>query len=72
MPALVFHGTADDTVPLATTDAFRAAHPDRVREVQVAGANHVESWNVDPAGYAAREGAFLGCVTSGTPAVCTG
>ena len=56
VPALVFHGTADDTVPLATTDAFRAAHPDLVQEVQVPGANHVESWNVDPAGYGRGRG----------------
>jgi pimeloyl-ACP methyl ester carboxylesterase len=73
VPALVFHGTDDDTVPPSTTDAFRAAHPSLVQEVRVAGANHVESWNVDPAGYSARETAFLGCVTGPTPAAtCAG
>jgi uncharacterized protein len=73
VPALDFHGTADDTVPLATSDAFRAAHPGQVQEVRVPGANHVESWNADPAGYAARETAFLGCVTAATrAATCTG
>jgi pimeloyl-ACP methyl ester carboxylesterase len=68
VPALVFHGTADGTVPPATSDAFRAAHPDLVSEVRVTGASHVGSWNVDPAAYEAREAAFLGCVTAPAPA----
>jgi pimeloyl-ACP methyl ester carboxylesterase len=63
VPALVFHGTADQTVPVSTSDAFRAAHPALVQEVRVPGAGHVASWNADPAGYSAREVAFLGCVT---------
>ena len=73
VPALVFHGSVDDTVPLSTTDAFRDAHPSLVQEVRVTGANHVESWNVDPSGYSARETAFLGCVTGPAPAAtCAG
>lgn len=63
VPALVFHGTADATVPIATSDAFRQAHPHLVQEVRVAGADHVESWNVDPGAYEATESAFLGCAT---------
>jgi pimeloyl-ACP methyl ester carboxylesterase len=74
-PALVFHGTADDTVPISTSDRFRADHPDLVREVRVPGATHVESWNVDPERYTATEGAFLSCVAAAadTPAAvaCT-
>jgi pimeloyl-ACP methyl ester carboxylesterase len=73
VPALLFHGTEDGTVPLSTSDAFRAAHPSLVQEVRVTGADHVESWNVDPAGYTARETAFLGCVTGPAPATtCAG
>jgi uncharacterized protein len=68
VPALVFHGTADATVPIATSDELRAAHPDLVEEVRVAGAGHVESWNRDPAAYTAREKAFLACVTAAAPA----
>jgi fermentation-respiration switch protein FrsA (DUF1100 family) len=68
VPALVFHGTEDDTVPLRTSDELRAAHPDLVEEVAVAGAGHVESWNRNPADYTAREGAFLACVTAAAPA----
>jgi pimeloyl-ACP methyl ester carboxylesterase len=68
VPALVFHGTADDTVPLRTSDELRASAPDLVQEVVVPGAGHVRSWNVDPAGYERREAAFLACVTAAAPA----
>jgi pimeloyl-ACP methyl ester carboxylesterase len=71
VPALVFHGTEDDTVPLSTTDAFSAAHPALVQAVRVTGAGHVESWNVDPAAYSARESAFLGCVTAAAVPTCS-
>jgi hypothetical protein len=66
VPALVFHGTEDDTVPITTSDRFRAEQPDLVREVRVPGATHVESWNVDPGRYDATEDAFLSCVTAAT------
>jgi fermentation-respiration switch protein FrsA (DUF1100 family) len=59
VPALVFHGTADKTVPVASSDAFTASHPRLVQEVRVAGAAHVESWNADPARYTAHVSAFL-------------
>jgi uncharacterized protein len=70
VPALVFHGTADETVPLATTEEFRRSFPDLVTAVRVEGAGHVESWNADPDAYTAREAAFLRCVTGGRPAGC--
>ena len=72
VPALVFHGTADRTVPVGTSDAFRRAHPQLVDEVRVAGADHVESWNAAPNPYRAREETFLGCVTTGAAPACTG
>jgi alpha-beta hydrolase superfamily lysophospholipase len=71
-PTLVFHGTADRTVPVATSDALRAAHPNLVDEVRVAGADHVESWNASPATYQTREAAFLDCVTTAAARSCTG
>jgi pimeloyl-ACP methyl ester carboxylesterase len=59
VPALLFHGTADDTVPIATSDAFARQYPRLVREIRVEGAAHVGSWNVDPQRYTAASAEFL-------------
>jgi uncharacterized protein len=67
VPALVFHGTDDDTVPISVTDEFATGRPDLVQAVRVEGAGHVRSWNVDPRGYERRESAFLACVTAAEP-----
>jgi len=52
-PMLIFHGDADDTVPVGLSEAFAEARPDLVTLHVVRGAGHVESVNVAPAGYAA-------------------
>ncbi|MEP6817053.1 MAG: alpha/beta fold hydrolase [Marmoricola sp.] len=57
-PTLIFHGTVDDTVPISTSRLI-ARESKRVRLVVVPGADHVESWNVDPAAYRSRVTAFL-------------
>lgn len=73
VPALAFHGTADDTVPISSTDELAGGARDLVQAVRVAGAGHVRSWNVDPPGYERRETAFLACVTAAEPPyVCPG
>ena len=59
VPALVFHGTEDDLVPIATSDALAADRPDLVTEVRVAGAGHVRSWNTDPGRYVDEMDEFL-------------
>lgn len=59
VPALVFHGTADSTVPLRTSERLEASHPDLVTLEVVPRAEHVESWNVDPAAYDAEVARFL-------------
>jgi hypothetical protein len=62
VPALVFHGTSDDLVPISISDELAADQPDLVTRVRVPGADHVRAWNVDPAAYEARVTAFLACV----------
>lgn len=59
VPALVFHGTADETVPYSVTNRLAAAEPDLVTKVLVDGAEHVGSWNMNPQRYDTRVHAFL-------------
>jgi uncharacterized protein len=59
LPILLFHGTEDEIVPISTSDEFAAQLPDRVTYFPVPEAGHTEEWNVDPALYERRLGAFL-------------
>lgn len=59
VPALVFHGDADQTVPLSVSQDLASNHPDLVRLVITPGADHVRSWNVDIPGYESELGTFL-------------
>jgi len=59
MPALVLHGGDDLTVPLATSERLRAEHPHLVQLLVTPHADHVESWNEDPAAYDRAVRAFL-------------
>jgi uncharacterized protein len=57
-PILLFHGTADTTVPVATSDELaRRAH--EVTYVRVPGADHLDSWNLEPARYDRAVQAFV-------------
>ena len=58
-PILLFHGTADSTVPVAVSDRFAAARPDLVTYIRVHGAEHVASWNVQRAQYEQTVREFL-------------
>ena len=44
-PILLFHGDADDIVPVETSDKLAEMRPDIVRYVRCAGAAHARSWN---------------------------
>jgi pimeloyl-ACP methyl ester carboxylesterase len=59
VPILVFHGSADQTVPLTVSQRLAAARPDLVRLVIVPGAGHVRSWNAGPEPYQRRVVEFL-------------
>jgi len=59
LPVLLFHGTEDSIVPIATSDAFAAELPRWVTYYRVPRAEHTESWNVDPRLYERRLEAFL-------------
>ena len=69
VPALVFHGTGDDLVPVAITEELAADRPDLVTAVLVEGVGHVRVWNADPAAYERRVAVFLDCVR-GTGTAC--
>lgn len=57
-PILLFHGTADTRVPVATSDQLtRTARG--VTYVRVAGADHLDCWNLEPAGYDRAVQAFV-------------
>lgn len=51
VPTLVVHGTGDDVVPIAGSEALAQARPDTVTLLRVPGAGHVRSWNADPVTY---------------------
>ena len=63
LPILLFHGTEDKVVPIATSDQFAKELPGWVTYYRVPRAGHAESWNVAPALYEHRLTAFLSRVT---------
>lgn len=58
VPVLLFHGAADDFVPVGPSREFAQVVPD-VTHVPVDGAGHVRSWNVDRDRYEEALVAFL-------------
>jgi alpha-beta hydrolase superfamily lysophospholipase len=56
---LLFHGTDDTLVPIATSDGFAAARRDLIVYHRTGGADHTQSWNVDPIAYENALRSFL-------------
>jgi uncharacterized protein len=57
-PILLFQGTADRKVPAATSDQLARLAGD-VTYLRVAGADHLDSWNLEPARYDRAVQAFV-------------
>jgi alpha-beta hydrolase superfamily lysophospholipase len=64
LPILLFHGTEDKLVPIATSDQFAKELPGWVTYYRVPKAGHTEAWNVDHALYEQRLTAFLSRILS--------
>ncbi len=63
VPILLFHGDADDEVPVETSDKLYELRPDIVTYVRVKGVGHARSWNADREAYEAAVRGFLRTVT---------
>ncbi len=58
-PILLFHGVEDDIVPVDTSDELAELRPDLVSYHRIEDARHLESWNLNPAGYERLLAEFL-------------
>lgn len=58
-PILVLHGTADQTVPLSSSQRLAAERPELVELVEFPGAGHCTAYNADPTRYERVLRAFL-------------
>jgi pimeloyl-ACP methyl ester carboxylesterase len=67
VPVLLFHSDADSFVPDGPSRALARARPDLVTFVDVPGAEHTRSWNVDRAAYSAAMRRWL-VATGSVPA----
>ncbi len=56
---LVFHGSVDNTVPIAQVEKFVHARPDIVEYHRVEGGQHTRPWNIDPERYEAAVETFV-------------
>ena len=59
VPVLLFHGDADDIVPVSTSEKLAASRPDLVTYMLFQGATHVGAWNVDSSTYEAAVSEFI-------------
>jgi alpha-beta hydrolase superfamily lysophospholipase len=50
-PMLLFHGSADRTVPVTHAERLAQARPDLVEYHRIEGGEHLRPWNIDPEHY---------------------
>lgn len=65
VPILLIHGTDDEVVPIAASDAFAEALPDLVRYERFSGAGHRAAADTDPDRYEGAVRRFLADVALG-------
>ncbi|MPZ99149.1 MAG: prolyl oligopeptidase family serine peptidase [Dehalococcoidia bacterium] len=58
-PILLFHGDADDVVPVETSRELASLRPELVIYVEVEDAGHTRAWNANPEAYEAQVREFL-------------
>ena len=59
VPVLLFHGGADETVPVSISQRFSESRPDVVTYEFFEGAPHVGAWNAAPVRYEAAVREFI-------------
>jgi pimeloyl-ACP methyl ester carboxylesterase len=69
LPILLFHGEADDWVPIETSDEFAEALPAWVTYYRVPRAGHTHAWNVNPPLYERRVRSFFKAHTEPEPSL---
>ena len=57
---LIFHGSDDNTVPVAQLDRLFEARPDLIEYVRVEGGQHLRNWNMDIEAYERHLRQYLG------------
>jgi uncharacterized protein len=66
-PILLFQGTADAIVPVQTSSILASDRPDIVTYFLTPGADHVDSWNLDPISYEQRVETFISARVASKP-----
>jgi hypothetical protein len=67
LPILLFHGSDDQVVPIATSEDLAKELPRWVSFYPAPQADHTEAWNVDPRLYERRLGAYLRRIGAAAP-----
>jgi hypothetical protein len=67
VPALIVAGIDDHTIPIGLVDAFVERLRAPARYHRVAGADHTEAWNLDPAAYTRWVRDFLDALSASRP-----